>query len=80
MKWNGDSWTIQNKTWLADERCTLSIQNVSWNNGDLDEITGSIVDQSIIRFNYSDKFSYWNDDMRKEKWNQDAYIHNVTIP
>ena len=34
MKWNGDNWTIQNITWLADERCTLSVQNVSWNTGD----------------------------------------------
>ena len=35
MKWNGDNWTVQNITWLADERCTLSVQNVSWNTGDL---------------------------------------------
>ena len=59
MKWNGDNWTIQNVTWLADERCTLSVQkNVSWNTGDLVKIVGSMVDQSIIRYNYSDKFSY----------------------
>ena len=42
MKWNGDNWTIQNITWLVDERSTLSVQNVSWNTGDLDEITRSI--------------------------------------
>ena len=42
MKWNGDNWTIQNPTWLADERCTLSVKNVSWNNGDLVKIIGSI--------------------------------------
>ena len=73
---------IQNITWLADERCTSSVQNVSWNTGDLDEIIGSIVDRSIIRCNYSDKFSYWNwnDNIQKEKWNQAAYIHNDTIP
>ena len=33
-------------------------KNVSWNTGDLVKIVGSIVDQSIIRYNYSDKFSY----------------------
>ena len=40
MKWNGDNWTLQNITWLADERWTLSVQNVSWNTGDLNIITG----------------------------------------
>ena len=52
------------------------------NTGDLNKITGSIVDQSIIRCNYSDKFSYWNwnDNARKENWNQDVYIRNDTIP
>ena len=40
MKWNGDNWTIQNITWLADERCTLSVQNVSWNTSDLNGIIG----------------------------------------
>ena len=30
MNWNGDNWTIQNITWLADEKATLSVQNVSW--------------------------------------------------
>ena len=58
MKWNGDNWTIQNMTWLEDERSTLLVWNVSWNTGDLDEIIGSIVNQSIIRYNYFDKFSY----------------------
>ena len=48
---------------------------VTWN-----ENIGSIIDESIIRCNYSNKLSYWNDDMRKEKWNQDAYKHNDTIP
>ena len=38
----------------------ISSKNVSWNTGDLVKIVGSIVDQSIIRYNYSDKFSYWN--------------------
>ena len=38
MKWNGDNWTIQNITWLADERCTLSVKNVSWNTGDPNRI------------------------------------------
>ena len=38
MKWNGDNWTIQNITWLANERCTLSVQNVSWNTGDPNRI------------------------------------------
>ena len=33
-------------------------KNVSWNTGDLVKIIGSIVDQSIIRCNYSDKLSY----------------------
>ena len=83
MKWNGDNCTIQNVIWWADEKCTLSEKMyheilVTWN-----ENIGSIVDQWIIRCNYSDKFSYWNwnDDMCKEKkWNQDAYIHNDTIP
>ena len=59
MKWNGDNWTIQNVTWLVDERCNLLVKkNVSWNTGDLVKIIGSIVDKSIIRYNYSDKFSY----------------------
>ena len=40
MKWNGDNWTIQNITWQEDERDTLLVQNVSWNTGDLNEITG----------------------------------------
>ena len=38
MKWNGENWNIQNITWLADETGTLSIQNVSWNVGDLNKI------------------------------------------
>ena len=67
-KWNGDNWTIQNITWLANERCTLSVQNVSWNTGDLDEITGSIINQSIIRCNYIDKFSYWN--LKDNAWKE----------
>ena len=40
MKCNGDNCTIQNIIGLADERPTLLIYNVSWNTGDLDEITG----------------------------------------
>ena len=62
MKWNGDNWTIQNITWLENERSTLSIQNVSWNIGDPNRITclyKIIVNQSIIRCNYADKTSYW---------------------
>ena len=39
MKWNGDNWTVQNITWLANERCTLSFQNASWNTGDPNKIT-----------------------------------------
>ena len=42
MKWNGDNWTIQNTTWLVDERSNLSVQNVSWNTGDLNKITGLV--------------------------------------
>ena len=62
IKWNGDNWTIQNTTWLADERCTLLVQNVSWNTGDPNIITclyKIILNQSIIRCNYTDKSSYW---------------------
>ena len=62
MKWNGDNWTIQNITWLADERSTLSVQNVSWNTSDPNIITclyNIIVNHSIIRCNYADKTSYW---------------------
>ena len=39
MKWNEDNWTVQNRTWLVDERCTLSVQNVSWNTSDPNGIT-----------------------------------------
>ena len=28
--------------WLADERCTLSVKNVSWNTYDANRIIGSI--------------------------------------
>ena len=49
MKWNGDNWTIQNITWLADERCSLLVQNVSWNTGDLNGITGFIKLMSTSR-------------------------------
>ena len=38
MKWNGDNWTIQNITWLANERCTLSVKNISWNTSDPNRI------------------------------------------
>ena len=61
MKWNGDNWTIQNITWLAYEKCTFSVQNVSWNTGELNRITclyKIIVNQSIIRCNYTDNTSY----------------------
>ena len=61
MKWNGDNWTIQNITWLADERSTLSIQNVSGNTGDPNRIAylyKIIINQLIIRCNYADKTSY----------------------
>ena len=83
MKWNGDNWTIQDVTLISEwEMYFIGSKNVSWNTGDLDEITGSKVDQSIIRCNYTDKFSYWNwnNNARKENWNQDEYIHNDTIP
>ena len=36
----------------------IGLKNVSWNVADVVKIVGSIVDQSIIRYNYSDKFSY----------------------
>ena len=39
MKWNRDNWTIQNITWLVDERSTLLVQNVSWNTGDPNRVT-----------------------------------------
>ena len=54
-------------------------KNVSWNTGDLDEITGSIVDQSIIRCNYSDKFSYLKlKDKCINEIKQNAYVQDVT--
>ena len=38
MNWNGDNWTTQNITWLADERSTSSVPNVLWNTGDPNRI------------------------------------------
>ena len=52
MKWNGENWTIQNITWLAYERSTLSVQNLSGNTGDPNIIAylyKIIINQSIIR-------------------------------
>ena len=54
MKWNGDNCTIQIVILMIGWKMYHEIL-VTWN-----ENIGSIVDQSIIRCNYSDKFSYWN--------------------
>ena len=57
VKWRQLSYTKCNliSGW---EMYFIGSKNVSWNIGDLVKIIGSIVDQSIIRYNYSDKFSY----------------------
>ena len=54
VKWRQLNYTKY--TWLADERSTLSVQNVSWNTGDPNRIIylyKIIINQSIIRCNTS---------------------------
>ena len=60
VKWRQlKTWNI---LWSVDERETLLIGNILWTTGDLNKIIGlmKLVNQSIIRCNYADKFSYWN--------------------